>query len=203
MLALTVLLAQGSSTPTDTVVTRIVLPAASWFTQVADVASGLVAILTVLLFVSLLVVAVRMRRSFDRAQAALEDIGRDLRTLVERANGVAQHAGTLAEALHSDLNEVRETVDFANRRARHAVSQMADRVDEFNDSLATMQRDTRGMVVTALAAFRGLRAGMAAFKRRGRKPQPAEMVFDDDYDDEPEHDLPARPRLRRRARGDR
>jgi hypothetical protein len=201
MTPLTLLLAQTTALP-DTIVTRIVPPAESWFAQVTDVAAGVLTILAVLLFVGAMWAALRLRASFDRTQVTLEGVGRDLRTLVDRANGVAQNATAIAEALRADLQDVRETVEFANRRARHAVSVMADRVDEFNAALATMQRDTQGIVVTALTAFRGLRAGMAALRGRGRqRPQPAEMVFVEDEDIE--NDIPERPRLRRRARGKR
>ena len=201
MQPLTLLLTQATALP-DTIVARIVPPSASWFTQVTDVAAGVLTILAVAMFLGVIWVALRLRASFERAQGTLEEVGRDLKTLVERANGVAQNATTIAEAVRADLQDVRETVEFANQRARHAVSVMADRVDEFNAALATMQRDTQGIVVTALTAFRGLRAGMAAFRGRGRRrPQPAEMVFAEDED--VENEIPERPRLRRRARGDR
>lgn len=201
MQPLTLLLTQATALP-DTIVARIVPPSTSWFTQVTDVAAGVLILLALGMFVGVIWVALRLRASFERAQGTLEDVGRDLKTLVDRANGVAQNATAIAEAVRADLQDVRETVDFANQRARHAVSVLADRVDDFNAALATMQRDTQGIVVTALTAFRGLRAGMAAFRGRGRRrPQPAEMVFAEDED--VENEIPERPRLRRRARGDR
>jgi hypothetical protein len=184
---------------------RLVPPPESWFAQVTDVATGILTILTVGLFVALIWMAIRLRKSFDEAQASLAEMRRDLHELVDRASKLAENAAAVAVTVREEVGHVRETVDYANRRARHAVTALADRVDEFNSALAAVQRDTQGVLVTALAAARGIRAGVSAMRKRPRRPQPADMAYahdDADDDSEPPADLPARPRLRRRVRAE-
>src|SRR5262249_4964091 len=163
------------------------------------VAGSAAVLLPYLLFGAAIWVALRVRKSLESARVALDEIGKQLSSLTQYANEIAGDVAAVTETVRTQVDSVHETVEYANRRARHAVTVLADRVDEFNGALATVQQDTQQVLVTALAALKGVRAGVSALRkqRKPRVPDPGEAALGDD--DTPP-DLPARPRLRRRAR---
>jgi hypothetical protein len=192
-------LLQQSLARADTVVTVIVPPSAGWFAQLTDIAGGILTLLTVILMIAGVLALIRLRKSFDNAQSSLNEVGRDVRELVDATNRIAQDFAGVSDSVRKTASGLGDTVEYANERARRAVSDLADRVDEFNVALATVQHDTQSVMVSALAALRGVRAGMAAI-RRPRNKRDQDGRLDPADDDAP--DLPARPRLRRRARTD-
>lgn len=183
----------------DTVVTWVVPATSSWFEQVTDVAAGVLTLLTVLLMVAGILALIRLRNSFDAAQSSLDEVSKDVRELVDATNRIAQDFAAVSDSVRKTAAGLNDTVEYANERARRAVSQLADRVDEFNGALAAVQHDTQNVVVSALAALKGVRAGMDAIRRPRRKRDRDSRI---EYDDDEAPDLPARPRLRRRARTD-
>jgi uncharacterized protein YoxC len=190
-------LPQGAA---DTVIARIVLPEPSWFEQVIGVASGILTLLPFVLLVVAIWVALKVRDSFERARESLTEVRADIRELIGAANRISEDLAGVSQSVRSSVDTLNETVTYTNTRARHAVSRLADRVDAFNDALEVVQEDTQSVIVTALSALRGLRAGVAAMrkptKRRRRRDVADELAVDED---DPE-DYP-RPSLRRRARG--
>jgi uncharacterized protein YoxC len=183
----------------DTVITWVVPAPSGWFEQVTDIAAGILTLLTVLLMVGGVLALIRLRKSFEAAQSSLDGVSKDVRELVDATNRIAQDFAGVSDSVRKSASGLSDTVDYANERARRAVSQLADRVDEFNGALAAVQHDTQNIVVSALAALKGVRAGMNAIRRPRRKHDRDGRV---DVDDDEAPDLPARPRLRRRARTD-
>jgi uncharacterized protein YoxC len=185
----------------DTVITRMVPPAAGWFERTTEIAGGILTLLTVALMVGGILALIRLRRSFEAAQSSLDEVSKDVRELVDATNRIAQDFAGVSDSVRKTAAGLNDTVEYANERARRAVSQLADRVDEFNGALAAVQHDTQNVVVSALAALKGVRAGMDAIRRPRRKRDRENP--DDGFDvDGDAPDLPARPRLRRRARTD-
>lgn len=200
-LPLVAVLQQARTLP-DTIVARMVPSPTTGFQTVIAIAGSAAVLLPYLLFATAIWAAFRMRRSFEAARSSLDEIGRQLGALTEHANRIAADVASVTETVRTQVDSVQDTVEYANRRARHAVTVLADRVDEFNGALSAVQQDTQQVVVTALAALKGVRAGVSALRKQKRtRPEPEQVAEPDD--DETPPDLPARPRLRRRARGDR
>jgi hypothetical protein len=197
-------LAQASALP-DTVLMRMVPPEANGFQHLIAVAQGGAVLLVYVLVIAAIWAVIRLRRSLEGARASLEGVGRDLRALADNANRISHSVAAVAASLERDVASVHETVEYANRRARHAVSVLADRVDEFNGALGIVQEDTQGAIFSALAALKGVRAGLAALRsgRRGRggrrRDAADEAGVHADADEDAPIDLGERPRLRRRA----
>jgi uncharacterized protein YoxC len=199
--ALAELLQQARTLP-DTALMRIVPSPATGFQQFLAVAGAAAVLLPYLLLAGAVWAALRVRKSFEAAKASMDEIGQHLRSLAENANRITADVASVSDTLRTQVESVHETVEYANRRARHAVTVLADRVDEFNGALAAVQQDTQSVIVTALAALTGVRAGVSALRKKKRpEREPASAPAETDDDTPP--DLPARPRLRRRARGDR
>lgn len=188
----------------DTIVAHIIPPDPSWFAQVTSVAAGILTLVPFALLVVLIWATFRLKRAFEHARTSLEDVRKDLQELIGAANRIGDDLAGVSHSVRSSVNAVTETVTYTNERAQHAVSRLADRVDAFNDALEVVQDDTQDVIVSALAALRGVRAGVAAFRKPPRKRRKVrrdeELEADDDDDEFEPPDLPARPRLRRRAR---
>ena len=193
---------QQARTLPDTIVARMVPSPTTGFQTVIAIAGSAAVLLPYLLFGTAIWAGFRMRKSFEAARSSLDEIGRHLSALSEHANRIAADVASVTDTVRTQVDSMHETVEYANRRARHAVTVLADRVDEFNGALSAVQQDTQQVIVTALAALKGVRAGVSALRKRKRPSSEPESVPDAD-DDETPPDLPARPRLRRRARGDR
>jgi uncharacterized protein YoxC len=188
--------------PADTAVVRLVRADPTVFELLLGITVFVAALLVIALAVMLTVAALRMRRAFESARGSMDEVAATLRTLTENANRVTRSVASIAEGAEHDYASVHETVEFANRRARSAVSDLADRVDEFNDALGVIQHETEDVAFAALAALKGVRAGVAAMRKRSSRRH-----RDRDDGDRAERDAPLdpsrgtadRPRLRRRA----
>jgi hypothetical protein len=199
---LSLTIVQGLSTQ-DTLVMRTLPPVPTWWAQVTEVAGGILILLTVALVAGLLLLMLRLRKTVDKLEARFDELSTDAKQLIERGKAVTESVADITAGIREEMVSIRETVEVTNRRARRAVSRLADRVDQFNGALEAVQRDTQGVIVSAIAAVRGLRAGVAAMRRKPRRPAPAEITDDFDDDDgslELARELPSGPRLRRRVR---
>jgi len=194
-------LQQAAALP-DTLVMRVVEPDLSWFTRLTDLAGDVAKLLPYILLGVAIWAFVRLRKAFEQASASMDEIGGNLRELLTNANEVAENVAGITSKIHDEVGELKETVGLANRRARRAVSQLADRADELNATIELVQENTQGLVIGTLSAFKGVRAGLAALRQKPKKRRRHaldEEIGADDEDMPP--DLPARPRLRRRSRG--
>jgi uncharacterized protein YoxC len=189
-------MAQGRTLP-DTVVMRMVPPDPTWFEQITGVASGITSLLPYVLAIGLIVVAIRLRSSFEETKGVLASAKEDLNQLAEAATRMARDVAAVAEMVRTDVAKVHETVDYTNRRARRAVSALADRVDSFTATVEAVQTETQDVIISGLAAMRGVRAGVAALRKKPAPRSRARLAVDEDIDDPP-----SRPRLRRRPRAD-
>ena len=197
MVPLFALVAQAHA---DTVVARIVPQPLTGFELSMVIIGGVAVLLPYLFFGATIWFAVRVHRGIVAARASLDELSRNVNALSESANRIAQDVAGVTTSVRADVDAVRETVSYANERARAAITRFADRVAAFNAPLETAQRETEGVVTTALTAFRGIREGVSGVGRKRRRPPPAEEDRAPCDDGAP--DLPTRPRLRRRARGD-
>ncbi|HYV99427.1 MAG TPA: hypothetical protein VE967_18355, partial [Gemmatimonadaceae bacterium] len=189
-------LAQGRGLA-DTVVS--VSAGAHGLRLVLDIAELGAFVLVYALLGGVIFAALKARAAFEKAHTSLDDIAKDIRNLAENANKIAENVTQVAESIKSDVKSVHSTVDYASARARRAIGLIADRVEEFSDAVETVQSSAQHGLVNAIAAVRGLKAGVGAFRKRPRrvarelegKPAPVAP------------DIPARPRLRRKAQGHR
>jgi uncharacterized protein YoxC len=176
----------------DTTYTRIIGTELSGLAQALAIAE-IGAVILVYVFLGVAVFALlRLQKGVSEAREKLDGVQRDVRELVESGNQIVAKATGIVESVRASVDSVHETVEYANRRAQRAVSDLADRVDEFNRTLALIQSDTQNVVVAALSAVRGVRAGVHAFKT-GRRARHVEG------NGETPEALPSRPRLKRRA----
>jgi hypothetical protein len=186
----------------DTVLMRVVPAAATGLQQFLAFAEVGAVVLVDVLVATVIWAVVRLRHSLEAARASLEGFGRDLRSLADNANRISVNVAEVAASVRSDVASVHETIDYANRRAHHAVTVLADHVDEFNGALGIVQDDTQNAIFSALAALKGVRAGLAALRggrsgKGGRRRDARRERTGDDA--ESPIDLVERPRLRRRA----
>jgi hypothetical protein len=183
----------------DTIVARVMMPDPTFLEQFTRIAGGILMVAAIGLLAVAVVAAIRLRVAFESARASLEQVGGELHELVTSANRIGADFTNVSETVRTTVDSLGETVTQTNERAQRVVSRLADRVDAFNDALELVQDDTQDVIVTALAALRGVRAGVAALRKPVRKKRRDARPEDDGDDDEPP-DLPVRPRLRRRAR---
>ena len=130
----------------DTVMVAMVPAAATGIQQFVAVAEAGAVLLVYALVILVVWAVIRLRRTLEAARASIEGVDRDLRILVDNASRISQSVADVAASVKTDVAAVHETVEYANRRARHAVTVLADRVDEFNGAATIMaaQMNQRG-----------------------------------------------------------
>lgn len=182
---------------TDTVLMRMVPGETSAFDKILGVAQMGAVVLAYVLMGAAVFAVFKLQKSFEGAKSSLDEVGRDIKELVDNANAISRHATSIMEDVKANVDGVSETVAVANRRAQQAVGDLADRVDDFNRTLGLVQTETQDVVVGALAAIKGVKAGVRALGRRKRaKAAPPS----NDVNEDGNVAVPARPRLKRRAR---
>jgi hypothetical protein len=188
------LVLQGPTVP-DTVVMRMVPPDLSWFERVTGVASGLNALIPWVLLLVILAVAARMRTSLDQTRGRLDGATKDLKQLVEATSRIAHDMAAVSEMVRTDLSQVHGTVAYASQRTRDAVEALADRVDQFTETVAVVQDEAQDVIVHGLAAVRGVRAGVRAILAPSAPMAPRRRRAEG-RDDAPDEQRPG-PRLKR------
>ena len=116
---------------------------------------GVIALASVLQAVGLVIVAWEGARMFRRLDAFAERMGRELRPAVadlERAS--------------ENFAEVSDLAAVQARRLDTVVSEAIERIERASDVLRDVILPAAGRLVTAAAAFRGLRKGLQILRRR-------------------------------------
>jgi len=193
-------------------ITLIVVPAPAlplWFQTLVGVANVALSI-TLCAFILLAIpVALALRRSARqvaaRGEALAQAVSTDVVPLLRDAAATLSTLHSMASTLQGDVRAVHETVSVANVEFRHALQTAQDKVARLGALIDVAEDEVEDVLVTAIAAARGVRAGTAAL-RRGVT---AALTFDSGdgrYGDErpgPAGDGHERPRVRpRREAGD-
>ena len=116
---------------------------------------GVIALASVLQAVGLVIVAWEGARMFRRLDAFAERMGRELRPAVADLERASENFGEV-----SDLAAVQA------RRLDTVVSEAIERIERATDVLRDVILPAAGRLVTAAAAFRGLRKGLQILRRR-------------------------------------
>jgi uncharacterized protein YoxC len=176
----------------DTVVMEL-----STLQKVLAVAEIGAVLLAYVLMGALLFAVLKMAKAVEAAKDKIDDVRKDIRELIDNGNKIVAKGNAIVDSVRKSVDGVAGTVDTATHRAQRAVSDLADRVDEFNHTLSLVQSETQTAVVGALAAIKGVKAGLGAM--RGRRRPKADLPRADDNGDGFEEEASPRPRLKRRA----
>lgn len=190
----TMLLLQAASS-SDTVVARVVATQMSGLQKVLAVAEIGAVLLAYALLAALLLVALKVAKALEASKDEIKEVRRDIHDLVKHMNRIVESSKGIVDSVKNGIENVQGTADYANRRVKRAIGDLADRVDEFNHTMTLVQTETQDVVVAALSAIRGVKAGVGALRKRKRR------LADNDTDspnEDPRVDAPARPRLKRR-----
>jgi hypothetical protein len=170
------------------------------FQKVLGVAQIGAVLLAYLLLGAAIFAAIKINKALAAARDALEKASSEVRELAADVKKISRTVSVVTEAAQTEVASIQQTVEYANRRARRAIRDLADRVDTFNGAVGVVQEDTHNMVFSALAAIRGLGAGLGAM-RKGRRPTRPRVREREEVDVEvTAYEDAGRPRLRRRRR---
>ncbi len=205
---------QAVATLPDTVFTRQIVER-GWFDQLTHVATGVLAILLLLLVLLAFPLAWYIRGRLKQLTAVIDGLRHDFGPVVERTRGVMQNAEEISATVRRDVERLSETVEQFDGQLREIADIAGDRVRDFDALLGAVQEEAEDLFLTTASAARGIRAGVRALRRhRSRRDQRAERLAEraasEDVDDEDDAPVPAPegdddsrervPRLRRRRR---
>ncbi len=205
---------QAVATLPDTVFTRQIVER-GWFDQLTHVATGVLAILLLLLVLLAFPLAWYIRGRLKQLTAVIDGLRHDFGPVVERTRGVMQNAEEISATVRRDVERLSETVEQFDGQLREIADIAGDRVRDFDALLGAVQEEAEDLFLTTASAARGIRAGVRALRRhRSRRDQRderlAERAASEDVEDEDDAPVPAPdgdddsrervPRLRRRRR---
>ncbi len=128
---------------------------------------GVVAVLVLGLGMILLARAIlRIMRSLNKLEAALDTIGRDARPVLDRARAIGENLNFIAMSVRKEVDQVGETISFANERLEDAIVAAEERVQELSVLIDVVQGEVEGTVLTATSTLRGIRTGAKMLRRR-------------------------------------
>jgi len=168
----------------------------AWLWTLEGTIAVVVALAVLVLIAALVVVMLRLSRTFGQLTASLDRFREEIHPVTERAAAIAGHLEGAAASVHDAVDEVTDTIHSANESLRDALATADARFHEI-DAIVRLARDeAEDVVVGAASAVRGVRGGFSAFRHRAPR--------DDDEDETPP--APPRrtggPRLRHRRAGD-
>lgn len=188
----------------DTIITRTITEDPSTFEKITSVASGLTSILILVLVAALVPAALNLRKTHARLNKLLDRVQDDITPLVKHASAIADDVNYISTSLRTDVQNVSDTVNGANRRMQAAIRSTEGKVREFNALLEVVQEEAEDIFVRSASAARGVRTGMESFgavtaDMLDQLPSldPEIDEDEDDADDDYGHQ-PTRPRVRRR-----
>jgi hypothetical protein len=128
---------------------------------------GVIAVLVLGLGMILLARAImRIMRSLNKVEAALDTIGRDARPVLDRARAIGENLNFIAKSVRKEVDQVGETISFANERLEDAILAAEERVQELSALIDVVQGEVEGTVLTATSTLRGIRTGAKMLRRR-------------------------------------
>jgi uncharacterized protein YoxC len=178
-------LLQQAATLPDTVVMKAA--GRDWFETMTGIASGVTALVLLVLVIVLAVAAWSFLQSVKKLRALLE---RDITPVTRRANGVLENLNHITTSIRDEVDQVNATIASANQRLQQAVELTEKRIGEFNALLEVVQEEAEQAFVSTAAAVRGVRTGAVAFGElqdaadEGIGEGGGENGDDDEYDEE-------------------
>lgn len=128
---------------------------------------GVIAVLVLGIGMILLARAImRIMRSLNKVEAALDTIGRDARPVLDRARAIGENLNFIAMSVRKEVDQVGETISFANERLEDAIVAAEERVQELSALIDVVQGEVEGTVLTATSTLRGIRTGAKMLRRR-------------------------------------
>src|SRR5690606_35260539 len=139
----------------------------------------------------------------------LDRVQDDMMPLVKHASAIADDVHYITTSLRTDVQQVSNTVNGANRRMQKAMLATEAKVREFNALLEVVQEEAEDIFVRSASTARGVRIGVESFgaaamdvPERGEPMPPLDPDSGEEDAEDAVHgysDLsPTRPRVRRR-----
>jgi len=183
-----------------TVVTRA---EPGWLWGLEGTIAVIVAVLLIVLLGSYLVLAVLLKRAFDRLSAAVERFRGDVWPVTQRAAEIAEHLEEAASNVNGAVTEVTDTLRAANETLRDMVATADERFRELDAIVQVARDEAEDLVTGAASTVRGVRGGLRAFRDQRRSAP----IFAREAQDDPETPPPTPrrrggPRARRSASRD-
>jgi len=168
----------------------------AWLWTLEGTIAVLVALAVLALIAALVIVMLRLSRTFGQLTASLDKFREEIHPVTQRAAAIAGHLEGAAASVHEAVDEVTDTIHSANESLRDALATADARFHEI-DAIVQLARDeAEDVVVGAASTVRGVRGGFSAFRHRAPR--------DDEGDDAPS--VPPRrsggPRRRHHRAGD-
>ncbi len=110
----------------------------------------------------------RAKRSLDKLDAALDNLSRDARPVLDRARAIGENLNFIAMSVRKEVDRVGETVASANDRLETAIEAAEERVQELSALIDVVQGEVQDTLLTATSAIRGIRTGAKLLRRRER-----------------------------------
>jgi hypothetical protein len=178
---------------------------ATWFRDLIEIARGVLILAGCVVVVCAIPAAIAARRAWANTQAALGRAERDLLPLLRELTGLARDLTSVAKTVRGDVDLVHGTVEDVNTRVQDVVRIAERRVNELDALLGVAQQEAEGILLTAAAAARGVRAGAEALGNIvGVRPRYRDGVPSEAERNGPSGRTPAGdgPRAARRGRDD-
>jgi uncharacterized protein YoxC len=214
-------LVQRSAVLPDTIFTKQVAAVPSIFERITSIAGGVLTIAVCVFVIAAVPAAWNFRKSYRRINQLLERIYGDINPIMRHASSVADNINYITTAIRTDVQRINATIADANERLQEAVTVTERRLGDFNALLRVVQEEAENMFVSTASAVRGVRTSASALSGEGDGTKFARdeaedldpLETSDEVDTEegmsdghdssaaPTEDDVARPRLKRRERG--
>lgn len=163
----------------DTLIVRQVPSVRSGVEQFVLVASGLAAVLAMVLIVVAILLLLAVRSKADETRAKLDELLVELRPLTRSANAMVEEVTETARTVNEVVEQARDTIAFADARVRKSVTLLADRVDDVSALIGRVHGAAERVESVATTTVAGIKFGARALglskkkrkaKRRKRRP---------------------------------
>ena len=165
-----------------------------WLWGLEGIIAIIVAVLLIVLLGSYLVLAIQLRRAFERLSNAVERFRGDVLPVTQRAAEIADHLEEAASNVNDAVGDIADTLRAANDTMRDVVATAEERFRELDAIVQVARDEAEDLVTGAASTVRGVRGGIRAFRDQ-RRSAPA---FAHEAQDDPEA-APAPPARRRRG----
>jgi len=156
----TELLLQAARALPDTIYTKQIAAAPSWFEKITSAASAIMTITIIVLSAALIPAAWNFRKSYKKVSDMLDKIYGDVNPLMRHASAIADNVDYISTAIRVDVQQVSQTVAAVNQRLQQAVAAAEDRINQLNALLEVVQEEAESVFVSTASTVRGVRTGI-------------------------------------------